>query len=109
MSLQQDLHVGEVAASADADRLVTAPPAADRARARWARHGRGTAVHVASVSAFLLLWWLITKLELVRPLYLPSPGAVWDAFIRANTDHPISEGSDRIVRGEQNYYLWEHL
>jgi len=66
-------------------------------------------VHLASLSTFLLLWWLVTRLELVRPLYLPSPGAVWDAFVRANIDHPISEGSERIVRGEQNYYLWEHL
>ena len=29
--------------------------------------------------------------------------------MRANTDHPLTPGSDRIVRGEQNYYLWEHL
>lgn len=54
-------------------------------------------------------WWLVARLELVRPLYLSSPGAVWDAFVRANTDHPLSATSDRIVRGEQNYYLWEHL
>ncbi|HAQ59254.1 MAG TPA: taurine ABC transporter permease [Microbacterium sp.] len=55
------------------------------------------------------MWWLITGLELIRPLYLPSPGAVWDAFVRANSDHPIAPGVNRIVRGEQNYYLWEHL
>lgn len=66
-------------------------------------------IHVASLAGFLALWWLVTSLELVRPLFLPSPGAVWDAFVRANTDHPVSAGSDRIVRGEQNYYLWEHL
>ena len=70
---------------------------------------RTAALHAASLTVFLVLWWLVTSLELVRPLYLPSPGAVWDAFVRANTDHPLSEGSDRIVRGEQNYYLWEHL
>ncbi len=57
----------------------------------------------------LVIWWVITALELVKPLYLPSPGAVWDAFVTANTDHPIAPGVDRIVRGEQNYYLWEHL
>jgi taurine transport system permease protein len=57
----------------------------------------------------LAIWWLVTALGLVQPLYLPSPGAVWDAFVTANTDHPIAPGVDRIVRGEQNYYLWEHL
>ena len=35
--------------------------------------------------------------------------AVWQAFVEANTSHPIAEGVDRVVRGEQNYYLWEHL
>ena len=57
----------------------------------------------------LALWWTITRLGLVRPLYLPSPGAVWDAFLTANRDHPIATGVDRMVRGEQGYYLWEHL
>lgn len=57
----------------------------------------------------LVLWWLVTALELVQPLYLPSPGAVWAAFVEANTDHPVAEGVDRTVRGAQNYYLWEHL
>jgi taurine transport system permease protein len=66
-------------------------------------------VRAGALGAFLLAWWLVTRLGLVQPLYLPSPGAVWDAFVRANSDHPVSEGSDRIVRGEQNYYLWEHL
>ncbi|HET8961583.1 ABC transporter permease [Nocardioides sp.] len=70
---------------------------------------RRLGLHLASVAALLVVWWLVTRAGLVRPLYLPSPGAVWDAFVRANSDHPIAPGSDRIVRGEQNYYLWEHL
>lgn len=57
----------------------------------------------------LLAWFLVTELELVKPLYLPSPLSVWQAFVEANTSHPIAEGVDRVVRGEQNYYLWEHL
>ena len=59
--------------------------------------------------ATLVVWWLVTELELIRPLYLPTPGSVWDAFVRANQTHPVAEGVDRVVRGEQNYYLWEHL
>jgi taurine transport system permease protein len=70
---------------------------------------RRLALHATSLTCLVLLWWMVTKAGLVRPLFLPSPGEVWDAFVRANTDHPIAPGSDRIVRGEQNYYLWEHL
>lgn len=70
---------------------------------------RSWVVRVTVLAATLILWWMVTRLELVRPLYLPAPGAVWDAFVRANSDHPIAPGVDRLVRGEQNYYLWEHL
>ncbi|MEV7431710.1 ABC transporter permease subunit [Nocardioides sp. NPDC092400] len=70
---------------------------------------RRLALHTTSLAVLVLGWWMVTRAGLVRPLYLPSPGAVWDALVRANTDHPISPGSERVVRGEQNYYLWEHL
>jgi taurine transport system permease protein len=66
-------------------------------------------VRLVTLALAVGAWWLVTRIGLVRPLYLPSPGAVWDAFVRANSDHPIAPGIDRIVRGEQNYYLWEHL
>lgn len=78
---------------------------AARRRRRWQRAG----LHAASLTGLLVVWWLVTRTGLVRPLYLPAPDAVWDAFVRANTDHRLSPGSERIVRGEQNYYLWEHL
>ncbi|UAL30180.1 ABC transporter permease subunit [Nocardioides rotundus] len=86
-----------------------APPSPAKGSATRRRRLRHWGVNVASLLGFLLLWWLVTRLGLVRPLFLPGPGAVWDAFVRANTDHPIAPGSTRIVRGEQNYYLWEHL
>ncbi|WP_322920978.1 ABC transporter permease [Nocardioides renjunii] len=80
-------------------------------RRRGARRTRArrTALHVTTFVVLLATWWVVTRAGLVRPLFLPSPGDVWDAFVRANSDHPVSAGSDRIVRGEQNYYLWEHL
>ena len=84
-------------------------PASVRAHAVRRQRLRRIPLHVATLLALLLAWWLVTELELVRPLILPPPGEVWDAFVRANTDHPLSPGSDRMVRGEQNYYLWEHL
>lgn len=62
-----------------------------------------------TLTIFLAVWFLVTRLELIQPLYLPSPGSVWDAFVQANTYHPVAEGVDRMVRGEQNYFMWEHL
>ncbi|ALU41193.1 taurine ABC transporter permease [Kocuria flava] len=55
------------------------------------------------------MWWLVTALQLVPALYLPSPGAVLHSFVQANTCRPVAEGLSRTVCGEQNYYLWEHL
>lgn len=78
---------------------------------RW-RHSPGAArwgLRLATLVAFVAVWWIVTGLGLVQPLYLPSPQAVWTAFVTANTDHPLAPGVDRIVRGAQNYYLWEHL
>lgn len=88
-------------------------PGPGSARRTPARRRRGSpnrwVVRGGVLAGTLAIWWLVTALGLVQPLYLPSPGAVWDAFVTANTDHPIAPGVDRIVRGEQNYYLWEHL
>jgi taurine transport system permease protein len=65
---------------------------------------------VATLAVFVAVWSLVAAADLVEPHYLtPSPLEVWDAFVRANTDHPIGGGVDRIVRGEENHYLWEHL
>ncbi|MET8796155.1 ABC transporter permease [Nocardia sp. NPDC004568] len=70
---------------------------------------RPVATRLAALVLVLALWVLVTAAGLVDPLYLPPPGAVWDAFVRAGTRHPIAPGVDRMVIGEQNYYLWEHL
>ena len=92
-----------------------APPGAPASVAAPTLGSRGAALlpmlalRLATLVALVAIWWLVTWLELVRPLFLPSPGSVWDAFVTANSDHQIAEGVDRIVRGEQNYYLWEHL
>jgi len=81
-------------------------------RLSWNRLPAGLrpwAARLLTLAVFMTLWFTITGLELVKPLYLPTPGSVWEAFVRANTDHPVADGVDRIVRGEQNYYMWEHL
>ncbi|MEV0061174.1 ABC transporter permease subunit [Nocardia sp. NPDC050718] len=64
---------------------------------------------VVAVGLVLTGWTVVTAAGLVDPLYLPSPRAVWDAFVRANTRHRIADGVDRVVIGEQGYFLWEHL
>ncbi|MFG1797442.1 ABC transporter permease [Nocardia sp. NPDC049149] len=86
-----------------------APTAAPR-RTRTYRRALGPALtRLAALALVLGFWAAITAAGLVDPLYLPSPHAVWDAFVRANTRHQLAAGVDRTVVGEQNYYLWEHL
>ncbi|MFF2086621.1 ABC transporter permease [Nocardia sp. NPDC058176] len=82
------------------------PPGGARRRVR---RGRSALAGVVALGIVLLGWTVVTAAGLVDPLYLPSPKAVWDAFVRANTTHRIADGVDRWVVGEQNYYLWEHL
>ena len=81
--------------------------AARRGRSRRLRRNR--LLQGGVLLAILLLWWLITLLKLVDPLYLPSPLAVLRAFIDANRCLVIDEATGRTVCGVQNYYLWEHL
>ncbi|EHC08840.1 ABC transporter permease [Fischerella thermalis CCMEE 5273] len=35
-----------------------------------------------SISVPILLWWIISNTGLIPPLFLPSPGQVWEAFQR---------------------------
>jgi taurine transport system permease protein len=91
-------------------RPAATPTSGPRARSTWLGWGSNPwVIRVVVLVATIFLWWLVTKLTLVKPLYLPSPGSVWHAFLRANSDHRVAPGVDRFVRGEQNYYLWEHL
>ena len=66
-------------------------------------------IRLGALVGVLAVWFAISALKLVDPLYLPSPASVWKAFTTANSDHPVTAGSSRIVRGEQDYFLWEHL
>ncbi|MFI6043267.1 ABC transporter permease [Nocardia sp. NPDC051321] len=86
-----------------------APTVAPR-RSRNYRRLLGPALtRLGALALVLGLWAVLTATGLVDQLYLPSPHAVWDAFVRANSRHQIAAGVDRTVIGEQNYYLWEHL
>ncbi len=50
--------------------------------------GSGTAVSVVTIFAILGGWWLVTQLELIRPLFLPAPEMVISKFAKiACTEH----------------------
>ncbi|WP_324193877.1 ABC transporter permease [Nocardia blacklockiae] len=70
---------------------------------------RRLAARLLSLLVFVAVWWLIAAAKLVDPQFLPAPNTVWDAFVRADSWHRIAPGVPREVRGEQNYFLWEHL
>lgn len=78
-------------------------------RSRSRRTLRTRALQVAVLLLVILLWWAITVLKLIDPLYLPGPGAVLSAFVDANRCLVVDEATGRTVCGVQNYYLWEHL
>lgn len=44
--------------------------------------GRSTLISVLTVIALFFLWWLVTWLGLIKPLFLPSPEAIWARFLR---------------------------
>ena len=50
--------------------------------------GKSTAISAVTIVLILGSWWLVTHLELIRPLFLPSPEAVISKFNRiACTEH----------------------
>ena len=50
--------------------------------------GRSTLISVVTIFVILFSWWLVTYLELVRPLFLPSPEMVLAKFNKiACTEH----------------------
>ena len=44
--------------------------------------GASTAISVATIFVLLGGWWLVTHLELIRPLFLPSPEMVISKFVK---------------------------
>jgi len=67
-----------------AQRAAPHEQAAPRAKA-WRMPGEGpsAAYSIACVAGLISLWWLATHLHWLPPLFLPTPEAVWQAFIDA--------------------------
>lgn len=89
--------------------IALTQPAAAETRKRLSKQARRTLLHIGTLIIALLAWWAISAVGLVQPLFLPGPVAVWEAFLKANSCYPASEGGTRIICGAQNYFLWEHL
>lgn len=54
-------------------------------------------VSLGSVLSLLLLWFVVTALQILPELFLPSPSAVWQKFVIVSQD------------GFMKATLWEHL
>lgn len=61
------------------------PPPAGSKQRLTASHRR-VLISTTSVLVVLALWWAVTALGLVKPLFMPTPVAVWDAFMSTSTD-----------------------
>ena len=70
---------------------------------------RRNRINLVVFIGIILLWWLITATQLVKPLFLPSPGAVLQAFWHANTCQPVPGSTEAEVCGADDYFLWQHL
>jgi taurine transport system permease protein len=68
------------------DRLSRAKPA--KPGKVYGSPGDGKSGHISLMTALALLalWTVVTELGLVKPLFLPSPVAVWQKFLVATTE-----------------------
>ena len=73
------------------------------------RPGRRAYINTLVFLALIAIWWIITATNIVKPLFLPSPGSVVSAFWDANTCRPINDSGTAEVCGEDDYFLWQHL
>ena len=62
----------------------------------WKQHAT-LLVSLGSVLAVLILWFVVTALQILPELFLPSPRAVWQKFVIVSQD------------GFMKATLWEHL
>jgi taurine transport system permease protein len=79
-----------------ASERTTQKPSRKRRAASMPGEGDTLKISIATTAALIVLWFCATHFGWVKPLFLPSPGAVFDAFIDAvkgNTqgDTPLAE------------------
>ena len=83
--------------------------------------GRGNSTFISAVTIVAILggWWIVTHLELIRPLFLPSPELVISKFNRiACTDYYLEkllvalgarDGVEAECAGFSEHTLYEHI
>jgi taurine transport system permease protein len=78
---------------------VGQPAAAALKTSRFKVPGEGSSVgiSVGTVVVLMLLWWLVTALGLIKPLFLPSPAAVWQQFY------------EYLTGAANDKPLWDHM
>lgn len=78
------------------DRVIRAKPA--KAGRIFGAPGEGASgmISLATATVLIALWFLVTESGWVKPLFLPSPLAVWEKFMLALTE------------GVSNSTLWQH-
>jgi taurine transport system permease protein len=59
---------------------VAAAPALKTSRFKVPGEGSSATISVVTVVTLFVLWFLVTNLGLIKPLFLPSPQAVWQQF-----------------------------
>jgi taurine transport system permease protein len=57
-----------------------APPALKTSRFKVPGEGSSVTISVVTVLVLFVLWFAVTNLGLIKPLFLPSPQAVWQQF-----------------------------
>lgn len=54
--------------------------------------GKSTLISAVTIIGILFSWWFVTELELVRRLFLPSPGQVFEKFLKISCYNYYTEG-----------------
>jgi taurine transport system permease protein len=74
-----------------------APPHGKTSAFRELGEGPSSTISVVTIVLLFVLWWVVTKAGWVKPLFLPSPQAVWQQFVL----YASGEANDQP--------LWKHL
>ncbi len=61
------------------------PPRTER-RSKGSGRGHRTLISIGSIVSVLIVWYAVTALGMVRPLFMPTPGAVWQSFLSTLID-----------------------
>ena len=73
------------------------PPALKTSRFKVPGEGSSVTVSVVTVVVLLVAWAIVTNLGLIKPLFLPTPQAVWKTF------------ADYITGDVNDKPLWQHF